>query len=381
MAVNTIRNALLENRFWKSAVRGTPSVSKWLRDKTFGLGLINMSLFVILNVTGILLMFYYVPYTDKAYSIIKDLQFVVSFGAVFRNMHRWSAYAMIVLVFLHMSRVFYSAEYREPREFNWVIGMVLFLCTLVASLTGYLLPWDQKAYWGMTIMSNVMASAPVIGEKLKFVVLGGTEIGQNALSRAYDVHVKVMPLIMGLLIAVHFIRNRTDDLLAGSQVHVGPSPAAPSDVPEADNGSDTAGGGWSDIVQRELAKSLIILVIIMGTAILFGAPLEEEANPSVTPVPAKAPWFFLGLQELLSWGAPFWFAIVIPNAVLLFGFLVPYIERGKTGSGVWFHPSRRLQNILFTAFVTVAIGLIILGAYFRGPGWRFYWPWESWPLH
>jgi quinol-cytochrome oxidoreductase complex cytochrome b subunit len=356
MAVNTTRTAMLDNRFWKSAIRGTPAVSNWLRDKTFGLGLINITLFIILNVTGILLMFYYVPYTDKAYNVIKDLQFVVSFGAIIRNMHRWSAYAMIVLVFLHMSRVFYCAEYREPREFNWVIGMVLFLCTLVGALTGYLLPWDQKAYWGMTIMSNVMASAPVIGEKLKYVVLGGNEIGQNALSRAYDIHVKVIPLLMGFLIAVHVFRNRTDDLLAGHQ-----SAAAP----EADSGSDAAGGTWSDIIKRELAKCLIILVIIMGTAILFGAPLEEEANPAVTPVPAKAPWFFLGLQELLSWGAPFWFAIVIPNVVLLFGFLVPYIERGKTGYGIWFHPSRRLQNILFTAFVTVAIGLIILGAFFR----------------
>jgi len=372
MAVNTIRNALLENRFWKSAISGTPAVSKWLRDKTFGLGLINMSLFIILNVTGIILMFYYVPSTGKAYSVIKDLQFVVSFGAVFRNMHRWSAYAMIALVFLHMSRVFYMAEYREPREFNWVIGMVLFLCTLVAALTGYLLPWDQKAYWGMTIMSNVMASVPVIGEKLKYVVLGGTEIGQNALSRAYDIHVKVMPMIMSFLMAVHLLRNRTDDLLAEA---VGPS---------ADMAAGKAGSGpatWSDIIQRELAKFLLILIIIMASAILFGAPLEEEANPSVTPVPAKAPWFFLGLQELLSWGASFWFAIVIPNVVLIFAFLVPYIERGKTGSGVWFHPSRRLQNILFTAFVTVAIGLIILGAFFRGPGWRFFWPWQPWPLH
>ena len=182
MAVNTTRNALFENRFWKSAFRGAPPVGKWLRDKIFGLGLINLSLFIILNVTGILLMFYYVPYTDKAYNVIKDFQFVVSFGAIFRNMHRWSAYAMIVLVFLHMSRVFYMAEYREPREFNWVIGWVLFLCTLVGALTGYLLPWDQKAYWGMTIMSNVMASVPVIGEKLKFVVLGGDEIGQSALN-------------------------------------------------------------------------------------------------------------------------------------------------------------------------------------------------------
>ncbi len=186
-------------------------------------------------------------------------------------------------------------------------------------MTGYLLPWDQKAYWGMTIMSNVMASAPVIGEKLKYVVLGGNEIGQNALSRAYDIHVKVMPLIMGLLIAVHVIRNRTDDLLAGSRAHGEVKSAAA----EADNDSNAASNSWSAIIERESAKFLMILIIIMGASILFGAPLEEEANPSVTPVPAKAPWFFLGLQELLSWGAPFWFAIVIPNAVLLLRFSRP----------------------------------------------------------
>lgn len=364
MAANTTQNSMADDRAHNPAPRQPPALSKWLQEKTFGLGLINMSLFIILNVTGILLMFYYVPDTDKAYKVIKDLEFVINFGAIFRNMHRWSAYAMIILVFLHMSRVFYMAEYREPRELNWVIGLVLFICTLVAALTGYLLPWDQKAYWGMTIMSNVMASAPVIGEKLKFVVLGGTEIGQNALSRAYDIHVKLMPLIISTLIAVHLIRNRADDLTANPGLH-----------------GNAADGSWSDIITREFAKFLLILIVMMGASILFGAPLEEEANPSVTPVPAKAPWFFLGLQELLSWGAPFWFAIVIPNVLLLFAFLIPFIERGKTGAGVWFHPSRRLQNILFTAFVTVAIGLIILGAYFRGPGWRFYWPWQPWPLH
>ncbi len=360
MALNT-RKETFENR---SATSGIPVVSKWLEDKIFGLGLINISLFVILNITGILLMFYYSADTERAYQDIKDLQFVITFGAIFRNMHRWSAYAMIALVFLHMSRVFYMAEYRRPRQLNWVIGWVLFLCTLIASLTGYLLPWDQKAYWGMTIMSNVMASAPIIGEKLKYVVLGGNEIGQNALSRAFDLHVKIMPLIMSSLIAFHVIRNRTDDLIANPQLH-----------------GDAEVSAWPDIICRELSKFFIILIIIMVAAILFGAPLEEGANPSVTPIPAKAPWFFLGLQELLSWGAPFWFAIVIPNIVLLFAFLVPYIERGQTGGGVWLHPSRRLQNILFTAIVTVTIGLIILGAFFRGPGWRFYWPWESWPLH
>lgn len=360
MALST-RNETFENH---SAKSGTPVISKWLENKTFGLGLINITLFVILNVTGILLMFYYSADTGRAYQDIKDLQFVITFGAIFRNIHRWSAYAMIALVFLHMSRVFYMAEYRSPRQLNWVLGWVLFLCTLIASLTGYLLPWDQKAYWGMTIMSNVMASAPIIGEKLKFVVLGGNEIGQNALSRAFDLHVKIMPLIMGFLIALHVIRNRTEDLIANPQLH-----------------GDAEGSAWPDLIRRELSKVFIILIIIMAAAILFGAPLEEQANPSVTPIPAKAPWFFLGLQELLSWGAPFWFAIVIPTMVLLLALSVPYIERGQTGGGVWLHPSRRLQNILFTAFVTVAIGLIILGAFFRGPGWRFYWPWQAWPLH
>jgi quinol-cytochrome oxidoreductase complex cytochrome b subunit len=119
----------------------------------------------------------------------------------------------------------------------------------------------------------------------------------------------------------------------------------------------------------------------MGASILFDAPLEEMANPSVTPNPTKAIWFFVGLQELLSWGAPFWWAIVVPNAVILLLMVVPYLDRSQVGTGVWFHPSRRLQNILFTAFVTIFIGLIIVGQFLRGPGWTFYWPWQPWPIH
>ncbi len=187
-----------------------------------------------------------------------------------------------------------------------MIGRVLFICTLVAALTGYPLPWDQKAYWGMTIMSNVMGSAPVIGEKLKFVVLGGTEIGQNALSRAYDIHVKLMPLIISTLIAVHLIRNRADDLTANPGLH-----------------GNAADGSWSDIIMREFAKFLLILIVMMGASILFGAPLEEQANPSVTPVPAKAPWFFLGLQELLSWGAPLLVRDCYPECSARFRFSHP----------------------------------------------------------
>lgn len=377
--MNKIKNIMLQNRFWQSILRKEIPVSEWARGKTLGLGLINFYLFVILTLTGILLMFYYVPQTSAAYRSIKDLEYVVSFGVIFRNMHHWAAYLMIISVFLHLSRVFYTAEYRRPREFNWVTGILLFFCTLGMGLSGYLLLWDQKAYWGATIMSNIVSSIPPIGEMHKYLMLGGTEVGQNFLVRAYSMHVKVLPLVLGLLMMVHFWRIRKDDMLAGAGEH--------EEQLASEGGKDSEGGqapgqataAWCDIIKRELSKFLLILAIVMAMSLLFDAPLEEMANPSVTPNPTKAIWFFVGLQELLSWGPPFWFGVVIPNAVVLFIILIPYLDRGRAGIGVWFHPSRRLQNILFTAFAVILMGLIIVGEFIRGPGWVFYWPWQPWP--
>jgi quinol-cytochrome oxidoreductase complex cytochrome b subunit len=378
---NIIKGILLQNRIWKSVLRKEIPVDDWLKTKTFGLGLINFYLFAILTLTGILLMFYYVPQTERAYQDIKDLQYAISFGAIIRNMHRWSAYLMIISVFLHMCRAFYMGEYREPREFNWVTGVLLLLCALTFGLTGYLLPWDQTSYWGLTIMSNVAASVPLIGEKLKYVVLGGTEVSQNALIRAYAMHAKVLPLVLSLIISIHFWRIRKDDLLAGSEVPNEPIVDPKFEDPGANKAKEQMRAAWPDIIQRELSKFLLILAIVMAMSILIDAPLEEQANPAVTPNPTKAAWFLLGLQEILSWGAPFWGAVVVPNLVIVFLIMIPYVDRGPAVSGVWFHPSRRLQNILFTAFVTVAIGLIIIGKFMRGPNWIFYWPWEPWPLH
>jgi len=374
------RDLLFQNRFWKSFVRKEIPVNQWLRTKILGLGLINFYLFVILTITGILLMFYYTPDTERAYQGIKDLEYVASFGLIFRNMHRYAAYLMLISVFLHMSRVFFTAEYREPREFNWVTGFVLFLCTAVMAITGYILPWDQKGYWAMTITSNVVTSAPVIGEKLKYLILGGNEVGQNALVHAYGMHVKIMPLIIGLVMGVHFWRIRKDDFLAWA-VWGGHLDFKEGETPPAPQGPEQGPSLWQDIIVRELSKFLLILALVMGISLLFNAPLEEGANPSVTPSPVKAPWFLVGMQELLSWGAPFFFGVLVPNVMIVLIILIPYMDRGREGIGVWFHPSRRLANILFTAVVTVYLGLIIVGQFLRGPGWVFYWPWQSWPIH
>ena len=177
---------------------------------TLGLGLISFFLFLILVVSGVFVMFYYNPSTALAYKSMKDLEYVVSFGVVLRNVHRWSAHAMVAFAFLHMCRVFYTGSYKSPREFNWVIGVCLLLSTLFLSFTGYLLPWDQLAFWAITVGSNIASYMPVIGDYLRFLLLGGNEVGQMALLRFYVLHIALLPLIAMVLLGVHFWRIRKD---------------------------------------------------------------------------------------------------------------------------------------------------------------------------
>jgi quinol-cytochrome oxidoreductase complex cytochrome b subunit len=177
---------------------------------TFYLGTITFSLFVVLVVTGVLLMLYYQPAIPNAYQNMKDLQYVVSEGMFLRNMHRWAAHLMVIAVFLHMLRVFYKGAYRQPREFNWVIGVFLLLLTLLLSYTGYLLPYDQLSYWAVTVGANIVKYVPVVGKEIRFLLLGGNDIGEYTLVRFYVLHCVVLPLAMSFLIGLHFWRIRKD---------------------------------------------------------------------------------------------------------------------------------------------------------------------------
>ena len=177
---------------------------------TWYLGTLSMASFVILVGTGVLLMLYYHPSAPQAYADMKDLQFVVSAGVFLRNLHRWSAHAMVLLVFAHMFKVFYRAAYRPPREFNWVVGVILLLLTLFLSYTGYLLPWDQLAFWAITVGSNILSAVPAIGAKVRYLMLGGHTVNANALLRFYVLHCVILPLIAAVFLAVHFWRIRKD---------------------------------------------------------------------------------------------------------------------------------------------------------------------------
>ncbi|HEY7465980.1 MAG TPA: selenite/tellurite reduction operon b-type cytochrome ExtP [Dehalococcoidia bacterium] len=181
---------------------------------TYCLGGLSFFLFLGLTVTGVLLMFYYVPSVERAYTDIAALETNVRYGSLMRNMHRWMAHGMVLTVLLHMMRVFYTGAYKPPREFNWVVGVILLILTLLLSFTGYLLPWDQLALWAITVGTNMVGSAPVLGDSVVFVMRGGFEVGPNALIRFYTLHVIGLPLVAAIFMAVHFWRIRRDGGMA-----------------------------------------------------------------------------------------------------------------------------------------------------------------------
>jgi quinol-cytochrome oxidoreductase complex cytochrome b subunit len=182
---------------------------------TLWAGGITLASTVILYATGILLMFYYHPSVPQAYHDMKELQFVVDNGLFLRNLHRWGAHLMVFAAFAHMLRVFYHRAYRPPRQFNWVIGVVLLVATLLLSYTGYLLPWDQLAFWGVSVGTNMAKEAPFIGETIRFFLLGGNIVSENALLRFYVLHCVVLPVALLFLLSVHIWRVRKDGGVQG----------------------------------------------------------------------------------------------------------------------------------------------------------------------
>ena len=184
---------------------------------SLGLGIMAAILFGVLVFTGVLLMFYYIPSIERAYPTMKQIQLSVPLGQFTRNMHRWSAHAMVLVVILHMARVFYTGAHKPPREFNWLVGLALLLLTLGASFTGYLLPWDQLAYWAITVGTNIAGYVPLLGETTRQMLLGGGEVGQDALIRFYTLHVALLPLAITLLVSLHVWRVRKDGGLAANE--------------------------------------------------------------------------------------------------------------------------------------------------------------------
>ena len=354
-------------------VKVRPRALEWAY--TWGMGGISFALYLLLTLTGVALMFYYRPTIGLAYRDIKDLEFAVTLGMFLRNAHRWAAQAMVVAVIAHMVRVFLTGAYKKPREFNWAIGVLLLTLTLFLSFTGYLLPWDQLAIWAVTVGTNMAGATPVLGNEgplgslvgmrinndVRFTLLGGTMVGENTLLRFYVMHCVAVPLVVGILLILHFWRIRKDSFSAAPYK---------ADEEKVDV--------WPHLVKREYIGAAGTTLFIMIWSILQNAPLEAIANPNVTTNPSKAPWYFVGLQELLVYFDPWIAGVAMPGLIIVGLMAIPYIDTNPKGVGYYAWKERKFANTLFMLGVFMWFALIFIGYACRGPNYAWYWPWESW---
>lgn len=383
---------------------------------SFWLGTISAVLFLILTLTGTVLMFLYVPSVERAYLSVKDLEYTVSFGWFLRGVHRISAHLMVAVVFLHMVRVFLTAAYKngtateQNRPLNWVVGVVLLLLTLFLSFTGYLLPWDQLAYWAITVGTNIASAAPVVGDWMRFILLGGNTIEQGTLIRFYVLHCFFLPLLVLLLFSYHMWRVRKDGglacvdkvLLAQKKAAVAPTKSKTYSLLGITGGTtvhvETAltdedrhtVKSSPNLSRRLLLVTLVTIAVVSILTFIVAAPLEEPANAAITPNPAKAPWYFLWLQELvtittvsiggLTINGALIGGIIVPGILVVAAIVWPFLDKSPLSAvGVWFARERRRQNLIFLGIVLLILVLTVVGTFLRGPYWNFYWPWEAWP--
>jgi len=382
---------------------------------SFWLGTASAALFLLLILSGGPLLFLYVPSIERAYASIKDIEYVITFGSWIRSVHRVSAHLMVAVVFLHLVRVFLTGAYKngvgrgQQREWNWVIGVVMLLLTLLLSFTGYLLPWDQLAYWAVTVGTNIAASIPVVGPQIRDLLIGGRAIEQPTLIRFYVLHIIVLPGALGVLFAYHMWRVRKDGGLARADRAALLEERAPAELvstktytllgvargtaPEIRVSSleacDATVNAVPDLVRRAAVVTLGTIAAVSILSTLLRSPLEEAANPLVTPNPAKAPWYFLWLQEIvtdttfkigsLTVNGAFLGGVILPGLLVALLIAWPWLDRSPSdAAGRWFARTRRRQDLAFLAVCLLIVVLTLVGTFMRGPYWNLYWPWEPW---
>ncbi len=383
---------------------------------SFWLGTVSAALFFLLILSGLPLLFLYVPSVERAYASVKDIEYVVTFGWWIRAVHRVSAHLMVVAVVLHLVRVFLTGAYKngtargQHREWNWVLGVAMLLLTLFLSFTGYLLPWDQLAFWAVTVGTNIASSIPYIGPTVRELMIGGRQIEQATLIRFYVLHCIMLPAGLGALFAYHVWRIRKDGGLANAdRESTLPSPrveapgptktytllgvargTAPTVTASSIEAPDLTVSAVPDLTRRALIVTLATFALISILASLIASPLEEPANALVTPNPAKAPWYFLWLQEIVTdttiklgsftINGAFFGGVILPGLLVVLMVAWPWLDTsGREAAGVWFAASRRRQNAVFVLILLAIVILMIVGTYLRGPYWNFYWPWQPWP--
>jgi quinol-cytochrome oxidoreductase complex cytochrome b subunit len=329
---------------------------------TWGLGGISAILTVLLALTGLLLMFRYDARIDYAYISIQQLESTVAFGSLVRGIHHWSANLLVITTFLHLLRVFFTGSFKQGRTANWLIGMALLLLVLGANFTGYLLPWDQLAYWAITVSTSLLTYLPLIGNSLRNLLLGGPAVGQGALSNFYAIHVVVIPMLMISISLYHFWKVRKNGGISQPLAEPGERAERKTTIPH--------------LIEREVAVALVVITAVFVWAMVRPSPLGELANPFDSPNPAKAAWYFLGLQELMLHMQPL--AVLTLVFLVLAGLaLVPFWDRDPGDIGIYFRsPAGRWSALLgaLLGFGLVPLVVILDEIRFNPTTWLPGWP-------
>jgi quinol-cytochrome oxidoreductase complex cytochrome b subunit len=305
-------------------------------NRTFGLGGIAALLIVVLFFSGLLLKFIYVPSARGAYDSIMFFQQEIIFGGFLMNLHHWSAMLLVIVVFLHLVRVFYSQSIFYERRKNWLYGLLLLFLVVSANFTGYLLPWDQLSYWAVTIMTNMFSYIPAIGESLAGLIRDGETVSENTLLRFYHFHTGFLPILLIFFMAIHFWLIRK----------VGGIALRPADNVKKVN-------THPHLVYKEVFVAVILLLALFLFSIFVDAPLLEKAKPSVNPNPSKAPWYFMGFQELLIHTHPTFGAFIIPLLTTVFFISIPFLKYGHLNPGAWFYSEKGKNITVISALFSV----------------------------
>ncbi|RIK55984.1 MAG: hypothetical protein DCC57_04165 [Chloroflexi bacterium] len=315
---------------------------------TFRLGLLSTYLFFVETITGIFLMIWYAPTPERAYTDMIRLLSNVPFGQFMRDIHRLGAEMMVAIVTLHMVRTYLTGSYKAPRQFTWFTGVILLVITLFLSFSGYLLPWDQLAFWAVTIGTSMAEAVPpaIVGETVNLLARGAPDIGANGLMRFYLLHVFFLPLLLFLFFFVHYYKV----------VHFGISlPAQEEEV-----GQDTANKVPADRrvyflpdVMIDEASFLIgfTTLMVVLTAFFFQAPLESIANPQSTPLHTVAPWYFYWLQGLLKIADKTIAGVILPGVLLVLLAGIPYLDP---------NPSRRGADRRVAIISGIVAGIVMI---------------------
>jgi quinol-cytochrome oxidoreductase complex cytochrome b subunit len=319
--------------------------SRW--RYTLGAGGTAVFLMLILGVTGILELFYYVPTPEEAALSVQRLTYLVPFGGFIRNLHYWAAQLLMFVSAVHLVRVVFTASYRSPRRFNYLLGMTLFVLSILLNFTGYILRWDVDICYPLLTGTNLLKTVPLIGNFLHRLAIGGGEACETGLLRFYIWHIFGLTIIAFIVMVWHGFRVRRDGGIA---------------VPPPQLRADGVRISRNDLVQREVLAMFIVGIFLILLSSFVPAPIAAAMTESSRVGDSSAPWFFLWIQQMLKWGDPFLFGIVVPLAVLLIVSLIPYIfpQPAEAEIGRWCPKSNRLAQIVLVLIVVLIIVLTVI---------------------